>query len=275
MTYVTRVFRGRNRIRFLRIQSMASLRDTNTDQATGFLAESGRRAPVARLGVIVVRDLVAAMIKGEVKPGELLPPEAELSDHFGVSRTVIRESVKRLEEKGMVKVVQGRGTEVTPAAEWNILDRVVLSALIENDAELGILDELAVIRSQLESVMAATVAQNRTGDDLAALREAMALMRDVSGQHDEFAQADIDFHFRLMDISGARLAQGIARTLTTRARDNVRFYGAPGPDAEALTVLEHEAILQAIADGDTDAASRAMADHITRAWARRRLPKGA
>lgn len=254
---------------------MASLRDPSPDHATGFLAESGRRAPVARLGVIVVRDLVAAMIKGEVTPGDLLPPEAELSDHFGVSRTVIRESVKRLEEKGMVKVVQGRGTEVTPSAEWNILDRVVLSALIENDAELGILDELAVIRSQLESVMAGTVAQNRTDDDLAELREAHAAMRDVSGQRDEFARTDIDFHFRLMEISGARLAQGIARTLTSRARDNARFYGAPGPDAEALTVIEHEAILQAIVDGDADAASRAMADHITKAWERRRIPKGA
>lgn len=252
---------------------MASLTETGTDDHAGYLGGNGRRAPMARLGVIVVHDLVRAIVTGEVKPGDLLPPESELCDHFGVSRTVIRESVKRLEEKGMVKVVQGRGTEVTPGAEWNILDRVVLSTLIEHDAELGILDELAVIRSQLESVMAGTVAHRHTDTDVAALRDSLELMREVSGKQEEFAKADVDFHFLIMEISKTRLAQGIARTLTTRARDNARFYGAPGPDAQALTLREHEAILQAIADGDADAARRAMADHITQAWERRRIPK--
>jgi DNA-binding FadR family transcriptional regulator len=243
-----------------------------TATSDGFLGGSARRAPAARLGVVVVHDLVAAIVTGSVKTGDLLPPETELTTHFGVSRTVIRESVKRLEEKGMVKVVQGRGTEVTPAADWNILDQVVLSTMIEHDETLGILDELAVVRTQLESAMAGSAADVRTDADLTELRAAMEHMRTAIDAPEDFSQADIDFHAIIMKVSGNRLAQGIARTLVIRAREYGRFHGAPGPDARSLTITEHESILQAIADGDTARAEREMHAHIATAWARRRLP---
>lgn len=234
-----------------------------------------RRGPAERLGVGVVHDLVTAIVTGSVQPGELLPKEAELCDHFGVSRTVIRESMKRLEEKGLVQVVQGRGTEVSDPSEWNVLDRVVLATMIENDDELGILDELAVVRAQLESVMAARTAGAHDDDDLAALVEAHDALVAVRDRQEAFAAADVEFHARIMAISGNHLAQGIARTLTRRARDYSRFYGAPGPEAPSLTIDEHRRILEAIAAGDAETASREMSEHITKAWARRRIPGSA
>ena len=238
-----------------------------------FLAEGNRRTPNARLGVVVVHDLVSAIVTGEVAAGTLLPTEPVLSDHFGVSRTVIRESVKRLEEKGLVRVTQGRGTEVTEAAEWNILDHVVLGALVEHDATLGILDEIAVIRAQLESVMAAGCADRRSDSDLSALRDAMDVMHRTVDDTEAFAQADVAFHALVMHVSGNRLAEGIATTLLRRASDNSRFYGAPSADAPAATLREHDEILQAIADGDSVAAARLMSEHIATAWERRRIPR--
>ncbi|GAB3960229.1 hypothetical protein GCM10027614_81540 [Micromonospora vulcania] len=107
------------------------------------------------LGVAVVEDLVDAVVSGKLRPGESLPPEGPLSEQFGVSRTVIRESVKRVEEKGLVTIARGRGTQVRSMTSWNLLDRVVLTSLIKHDETLGILDELSVVRAQLESVMAA------------------------------------------------------------------------------------------------------------------------
>lgn len=235
------------------------------------LGAAGRRTPTARLSVSVVHDLVSAIVTGEVAPGELLPTETDLCEHFGVSRTVIRESVKRLEEKGLVRVTQGRGTEITDPAEWNVLDAIVLGAFVENDATLGILDEIAIIRAQLESVMAADCAGRRTDADLETLRDAMATMERTVADADAFAQADVDFHALVMQLSGHRLTEGIARTLIRRARDNDRFYGAPGPDAPKQTLREHAAILQAIVDQDTDAAARLMSEHISTAWERRRI----
>ena len=242
-------------------------------EATSTPVLGSRRAPAARLGVGVVHDLVTAIVTGTIAAGELLPTETELCEHFGVSRTVIRESVKRLEEKGLVTVVQGRGTQVTEAVEWNILDRVVLSALIEHDDEIGILDELAVVRGQLESVMAATAAEVRDADQLASLHTAHELMAASSGRLEAFARNDVEFHAEIMAISKNTLATGIARTLVRRASEFSRFYGAPGPDAHRLTIEEHAAVLDAIEAGDQAAAATAMLDHITAAWARRRLPR--
>ena len=95
---------------------------------TGPDAAAGRSAGLrlSRLGTVVVQELVELIVTGGVEPGHALPPEGPLSERFGVSRTVIRESVKRLEEKGLVLVAQGRGTYVTPPTSWNMLDPAVL-----------------------------------------------------------------------------------------------------------------------------------------------------
>jgi len=245
----------------------------NTSEPAAFFSGAEKRAPAARLGVLVVHDLVAMIVTGAVSAGQLLPPEGELAAHFGVSRTVIRESVKRLEEKGMVTVVQGRGTEVSPSSDWNILDKVVISTMIENDQTLGILDELAMVRSELESAMSATVAATHSDSDVDELRAALQAMHDAVEDPDAFPELDKEFHSLLMAKSGNVLAKAIARTLVQRASDNSRFHGAPGPDAFALTLQEHGRIVDAIGAGEADAASAAMREHITRAWERRKLPR--
>lgn len=241
--------------------------------ASGILVSGEKRAPAARLGVAVVHDLVTAVVTGAVKPGEPLPPEGELVSSFGVSRTVIRESVKRLEEKGMVTVAQGRGTVVTPPSEWNLLDRVVISTMIEHDETLGILDELAQVRGDLESSMTAEAARRRTADDIEALITALQVQRDAIGDLDTFQDLDRRFHDVIMKTSGSRLAESIAHTLVQRASEYARFHGEPGPEGLALTLVEHQQVLDAVVAGDADTAATVMREHIALAWERRRLPR--
>src|SRR5450830_647519 len=135
------------------------------------------RMPAQRLGVAVVEALVNVIVSGELAPGDTLPPELPLSQQFGVSRTVLRESVKRLEEKGLVSVGQGRGTVVQPTRAWNMMDRVVLTALIAHDDSLGVLDELSTVRALLEAEMARETARVRTHVELDVLRGALDEMR--------------------------------------------------------------------------------------------------
>lgn len=234
------------------------------------LATESARTPVARLGVAVVRDLVGAIVTGEVAPGDSLPPEGVLSQHFGVSRTVIRESVKRVEEKGLLAVTQGRGTSVNDPSSWNVLDPVVLSALVEHDDSLGVLDELAIVRGSLEGSMAAAAARGRTPERALALQSAMDRMTETIDDYDTFSKADVDFHFTVMDQSENRLATNITRILFLRASESSRFVGNPTTEAVRLTLDEHRAVHEAIERGDPDAAERAMRTHISEAWARRR-----
>jgi len=230
------------------------------------------RTPPARLGVAVVADLVAAIVTGEFAPGDALPPEGILSQNFGVSRTVIRESVKRVEEKGLVTVAQGRGTTVNPATSWNVLDPVVLSALVDHDDTLGVLDELSIIRGSLEASMATAAAQRQTPERTRELQEAFEQTELNIDDFGRYNEADAHFHYVVMEQSGNRLAANITRILFARARESARFTGTPGAEAMRLTLEEHRAILGAIIDGDGERAARAMSEHINQAWLRRRPP---
>jgi DNA-binding FadR family transcriptional regulator len=226
----------------------------------------------AKLGVAVVEGLVNVIVSGEVSPGDSLPPELPLSQQFGVSRTVLRESVKRLEEKGLVKVVQGRGTVVQPTSAWTMMDRVVLTSLIAHDKTLGVLDELSIVRARLEAAMAGEAARVRTPAELDVLREILQTMRSTVDAPTEFHAADVSFHETVMSISGNRLAESIARVLYERARDSARYVGGVSPKLMHQTLSEHEAIFNAIEAGDADLSEQVMDTHISDAWQRRRPP---
>src|SRR4051794_28316395 len=81
----------------------------------------------------VTAELVERIVRGVHPSGTSLPPEPILCETFSVSRTVVREAVKILQEKGLVQVRQGAGTMVTPAAQWDMLDELVLGATIAQD----------------------------------------------------------------------------------------------------------------------------------------------
>ncbi|MCZ7438743.1 FadR/GntR family transcriptional regulator [Micromonospora sp. WMMC241] len=229
------------------------------------------RRPAERLGVAVVSELVELIVTGQLGEGQMLPPEGPLSEHFGVSRTVIRESVKRLEEKGLVVVSQGRGTQVARVGSWNMLDPVVLSALIDNDASLGVLDELTIVRGSLEAAMAGTLASRRTPEQLTRVEHALAAMREIKHETDSFRQADVVFHFTIMELSGNRLAENICKRLYRRAMESSRFHGLTYRSAFESTLDEHALVVDAIARQDAAGAERAMRDHIVTSWQRRRL----
>jgi DNA-binding FadR family transcriptional regulator len=240
-----------------------------TARADAFAFPPRRRSE--RLGVAVTSELVELIITGEIPEGGLLPPEGPLSDHFGVSRTVIRESVKRLEEKGLVVVAQGRGTQVARSGSWNMLDPIVLSALIDNDESLGILDELTVVRGNLESAMAGAVAERRTPEELTRIEHVLEAMRGMRHESDAFRQEDVVFHFTVMEISRNRLAENIAKRLYRRALESNRYQGLGYEGAFESTLEEHGNVVEAISRQDIAGAERAMRHHIVSSWQRRRL----
>src|SRR5687767_8999055 len=113
----------------------------------------------ANLANAVAAELVDRIVRGVYAPGTPLPPEPALCDTFSVSRTVVREAVKMLQEKGLVQVRQGSGTTVTSPTTWNMLDDLILKASIAQDDKLDILDDLVVTRRLLESDMANVAAR--------------------------------------------------------------------------------------------------------------------
>jgi DNA-binding FadR family transcriptional regulator len=224
------------------------------------------------LGITVVRDLVDSIVSGAAKPGETLPPEALLAAEFAVSRTVIRESIKRVEEKGLIQVEQGRGTIVSTPNGWNLLDPDVLDAMIAHDDSLGILDEVVSVRALLESEMSGNAAAIVSVVQSAELLRSHEYMRECIDDPAAFAAADVLFHGVIMDISQSRLGSSISRVLVAAAMESRRYWGDVGSKFFSETLDEHQAILQAISAGDIAGAQATMRHHILVAWERRRLP---
>jgi GntR family galactonate operon transcriptional repressor len=230
------------------------------------------RIPAERLGISVVNDLVESIVSGAAKPGETLPPEALLAAEFAVSRTVIRESIKRVEEKGLIQVEQGRGTIVSPSSRWNLLDPDVLDAMIAHDDSLGILDEVVSVRALLESEMSASAAAVVTDAQIEELRSSLDHMKANVDDLVAFPAGDVQFHAVIMGISESRLGASISRILVAAAMESRRYWGDIGDKYFNETLVEHAEILDAIARRDVAAAQDAMRRHILVAWERRRLP---
>jgi GntR family transcriptional regulator, galactonate operon transcriptional repressor len=237
------------------------------------LAEhASRRARGGRLGAALVAQLADDIVSGAYPPGSSLPTEADLGTAFGVSRTVVRESVMLLQDKGLVRIVHGKGTQVTDPQSWDMIDDVVLSAVVRHDDTLGILDELVMVRAALERDMAAAAAGRATPAQLDRIREAFAAMERSAHDVAEFAAADVDFHDAVMDASGSRLARAIVTSIHGKARTTGRYHGSTSADRIAETLDEHRKILTAVAGGDAASAAAAMHAHIVGSWTRRRPP---
>jgi DNA-binding FadR family transcriptional regulator len=141
---------------------------------------------------------IALDICGEVYPaGAALPRENDLCDLYGVSRTVIRESLKILESKGMVRGRPRVGTLVTDKEEWNILDQQVLEWIGPRIMDYDLLEA----RRAIEPYAAELAAERATAQEIADLEHAWEKMRDYEGDINDFTDADVAFHTTLLKAS--------------------------------------------------------------------------
>ena len=226
------------------------------------------RAGRPRFAQTVLADLIDRIASGEFAPGAALPAEPELLAEYGVSRGVAREAVKLLESRGIARTQHGLGTTVAPYDDWNLLDPLILSACTRYDSELRIQNELATLRSSLESELAARAAASATPEVIRELDGYLDAMGRALEDPDQFVGFDFLFHGAIMRMTSSRLIRQLVRTVHTHIRGEEDVSSA-SVDELRTTLAEHIAIRDAIAAGDPNAARDTMSRHISDAWARR------
>lgn len=209
----------------------------------------------AKLSTQISRQLLATLVGGHYKAGDLLPPERDLASMFGVSRVVVREALTSLVSKDIVSVRQGRGTTVNPLAEWNTLDPEVL-LLLHGDQ---IFPQLSEVRRILEPEIAALAATNITPDQLEELGALSDLPEtDTIEQH---VARDTAFHLMIAKASHNLvlpiLLISISELLSEVRR---RAFQVAGELDKARAW--HRRIFEAIECHDADLARQLMADHM-------------
>jgi DNA-binding FadR family transcriptional regulator len=222
----------------------------------------------ARLGHVVVSSLIERIASGRFPAGSPLPPEPALCQEFNVSRSVVRESVKLLEEKGLVLAKQGQGTNVLPPDRWNLLDPEVLAAFIRHDHSLTIFDDLIEVRAALEVQMARRAAIRMTEEQMRRLEEHLHTLESLLDDPHGYAKADLVFHDLIGQFSNHALARSVLKTVQPIALAH-RYYGATHR-TRADNVRSHRGhvkIYKALSQRDHDAAAQAVERHILGSWA--------
>jgi GntR family transcriptional repressor for pyruvate dehydrogenase complex len=223
-------------------------------------------APLTEAAIQQVRDLIA---KGQLVPGQRLPPEPELAELLGTSRNTVREAVRALVTTQVLDVRRGDGTYVTSLRPELLLAGIGAAADLLQD---GFTLELVQVRRILEPAATALAAMHITDATLSALRECLHRMSEASSQ-DELVQFDEEFHALVATASqNATLVSMLAgvSSRTTRVR---AWRGVIEAGATERTISEHARILGALEAHDHQLAEAAALLHVstTEAWYRRVL----
>lgn len=212
----------------------------------------------------LVSRIIAAVASGELPPGSRLPPEEMLAGRYEVSRLTLREAVKVLRDKGVLRVQQGRGTFVNAPGEWSVLDPALLATRSALGGEAGQLaTKLVEARRVVEVGVAELAASRRTPEDLDRMRTAIARMREAhrAGDVAEFSAADVAFHDALNQSADnpflAALFQPIASLIY-----EVRIHTSSTAELQVVAIAGHEKILVAVESGDPAAAWSAASEHL-------------
>jgi GntR family transcriptional repressor for pyruvate dehydrogenase complex len=214
------------------------------------------------LGDRIAARLLQEIVDGGYPPGSPLPPEWELAEREGASRLTIREAVRVLRQKSVVRVMRGRGTFVQPRERWSPLDPVVLGALAQApDGITAQINALLEARTLVEVGAAELAAARRGDDDLAAMSAAIGQMRAAGGDVDQFVEADLAFHEAVMAAAGNAVIAALYGPITQLLYDT-RLRTSRDEVARGHALVAHERILAAINRQNPGQAAWAMRDHL-------------
>lgn len=222
----------------------------------------------------VVHLIGLQIVSGELRPGDPLPPEDELTADLAVSRTVLREAVRVLAAKGLVEARPKTGTRVRARKQWNILDPDILSWRVEAKGDRQLYEETTEVRLAIEPFAARLAATRATDEETASIAEAYAGME--AGVRDQVAYlaADLQFHDRILIACHNELLGHLGGVLRAVLRTTFELTTTP-PRSRRRALPLHQAILDGIAAHDEDRAEKAARSLIADTAADiRRLARG-
>ncbi|GAA6206790.1 FCD domain-containing protein [Cognatishimia sp. WU-CL00825] len=217
-----------------------------------------------RAADLVVRQLALKIQSGELEDGQTLPAERDLMEEFGISRTVVREAVVALSNKGLIEarprhrpVVRKPGYD----AAFDAIESVVSHLLHEPGGIRNLFDT----RIMIEAMLVREAAKNAEKPDLVALKAALKANEDSIDDSEAFYQTDIGFHQVLYSIPRNPVLPAVNKAYTSWLAPH--WSQMPRlPERNQSNYRAHLAIYEAILMRDPDAAEAEIRKHLQSAW---------
>jgi GntR family transcriptional repressor for pyruvate dehydrogenase complex len=218
--------------------------------------------------ILKIKEMI---LSGELRPGDRLPPEKELGEALGLSRSSLREAVKALEIIRVLDVRRGDGTYVTSLSPSLLLD--ALSFVVDVHQDDSVL-ELFEVRQILEPAAAALATPGITAADVTHLRDLLAQVHGTTSV-DELVANDIVFHRYISERAGNAYLTRLLDTLSSSTLRARVWRGLTQEGSVERTLTEHRAIVDALEAGDATLVAAQMTVHVSgvTAWLRKALTR--
>ena len=211
-----------------------------------------------KLYIRTYREIRKYIVQNNLQPGDLLPTEQKLCETLGVSRNVLRESIKSMELMGMVRACPGKGTEVQAFNLDFILQNVLFFQV--GPQEEHSIREMFGVRKVLELAYMRQAFHAMTEEDVRALRSLADAIRDNWSRGVFFIQEDKDFHLTLFRSLHNDVLLSLLEAIWSV--DDGFELEKKQPHLEQ-TVTKHEAIVAALENHSYPAFARAMEAHFS------------
>jgi DNA-binding FadR family transcriptional regulator len=216
----------------------------------------------------VIQQVENAILQGGLAAGDRLPSERELQGMLDVSRNTLRESLRVLEQKGLVEIRKGHrgGIFVKPLNA----DCMAESLGLFVQSQRITLEQIAEFRQDLEGLVTRRAARQADSRDMGAVQRLVARAEDLAeegaAQWEAFMQADKDIHLALARLAGNPLHGFFLETVHTHFhRHHIHAYLPRDEETIRTTLAELKAIVQAVACGDAERAEALAREHVRRA----------
>lgn len=219
--------------------------------------------PRRKLADQVLERLIELIRGGRLAPGDKMPSERALMQRYGVGRPAVREALQTLEGMGLIAIRHGERARVREVNAASVFDQIDLTARHLLSTSPQSLDHLKEARLLFEIDMVRIAAERAGAEDIARLRAALEAQRGAEDTA-AFVKADIAFHGALAAVSGNPIFTALSDAMLNWLME-YHFDLVHVPGLERLTLAEHEAVVERLAEGDGEGAVRAMADHLNRA----------
>lgn len=221
-----------------------------------------RQVNVPKAADVLADTLREKILKGELPEGADLPTERDLGDRAGVSRATVREALRILEGEGLIATRVGRngGSSVarpTSAPIERLVGIFIRGQRIRFEAVLE-------TRLAIEPSSARFAALHRTDEDLLELERCHQALEAAASGGDlaAYVRANLEWHVQVVRASHNELLIAFISAVAQPVYEDSNVEGFNSPDVQQAVILAHRRVMDAIRDGDGDAAERRMARHV-------------
>ncbi len=208
----------------------------------------------------VAAELENMIIKGTIEVGEKLPPETNLAERFGVSRNILREALKILKERGLIKVKSGDGIYVVKP-KIDVLGNMVNRLMILGNITIEDLYEFRLI---LEVKACGLASERINKEEIEKLKSILNNMSSDFKNKEKWANDELEFHLLIAKTSRNNLLYSFLSPISNLL---YKLFLKPRYDEEAkdIALSGHSLIIKSLENRDKNLAEEAMQKHIERA----------